>query len=170
MVDFKMAPWHDRDTKIMLQKGDKAPEFRLTGKTREGEKEYALTDFRGRWVVLYFYPKDDTPGCTTEACEFRDAAAVVSGKNAVVLGVSRDSIQSHEKFIQKFNLPFVLLADTESTVCGLYQVIKEKNMYGKKVTGIERSTFLIDPEGKVAEVWRGVKAEGHAKEVIGMIQ
>lgn len=153
----------------MLQKGDKAPEFRLRGLAQDGEKEYALSDFRGQWIVLYFYPKDDTPGCTTEACEFRDAAAVVSGKNAVVLGVSRDSIASHEKFIKKFNLPFVLLADAESKVCELYQVIKEKNMYGKKVKGIERSTFLIDPEGKVAEVWRGVKAEGHAGQVLAAI-
>ncbi|MEK7607181.1 MAG: peroxiredoxin [Patescibacteria group bacterium] len=150
----------------MLQKGDKAPEFRLRGLTQDGEKEYVLADFRGKWVILYFYPKDDTPGCTTEACEFRDAATTVSGKNAVVLGVSRDSIKSHEKFIQKFNLPFILLADIESKVCEMYKVIKEKNMYGKKVMGIERSTFLIDPEGKVAEAWRGVRAEGHAGEVL----
>jgi len=153
----------------MLQKGDKAPKFRLRGLAQDGEREYALSDFLGQWVVLYFYPKDDTPGCTTEACEFRDAAAVVSSKNAMVLGVSRDSITSHEKFIKKFNLPFVLLADTESKVCESYGVIKEKNMYGKKVKGIARSTFLIDPEGKIAEVWRGVKANGHAEEVVGRI-
>ncbi len=169
----------------MLQNGDKAclparfdsrseasrqaPEFRLPGKTQDGEKEYALSDFRGKWVVLYFYPKDDTPGCTTEACEFRDAAAAISGKNAVVLGVSRDSMQSHEKFIKKFNLPFLLLADTESKACELYGVIKEKNMYGKKAKGIERSTFLIDPKGSIAEVWRGVKAQGHAAAVLAAI-
>jgi peroxiredoxin Q/BCP len=126
----------------------------------------SLEKCQGRAVVLYFYPKDNTPGCTTESQNFRDLYPEFLEASCVVLGISRDSLKSHEGFRQKQNLPFPLLADTDDTVCNLYGVIKQKNMYGKQVRGIERSTFLIDAYGVLVQEWRGLRVPGHAKEVL----
>lgn len=128
------------------------------------------TDTNGHKLIIYFYPKDNTPGCTTETEGFRDHYSAFREADCYVLGVSRDSLKSHENFSTKLGLPFPLLADTESEVCEAFHVIKEKNMYGKKVMGIERSTFLIDSTGKVAHVWRGVKVPGHVQEVLRAAQ
>ena len=130
-----------------------------------GGKDVELKSLRGSNVVIYFYPKDDTPGCTTESCEFGGLHKKFLGENTVVLGVSRDSLASHEKFKTKYGLPFELLSDEDEKLCDLFDVIRDKNMYGKKVRGIERSTFLIDADGKLRREWRKVKAEGHAAEV-----
>lgn len=146
-----------------MEIGKLAPDFSLMG---SDGKEHKLSDYRGKKVVLYFYPKDNTPGCTTEACDFRDNITEINDLNAVVLGVSKDNLNSHNKFIEKFNLPFILLSDEDKVVCALYDVIKEKNMYGKKVLGIERSTFLIDQEGKLLKEYRKVKVKGHIEEVL----
>jgi thioredoxin-dependent peroxiredoxin len=132
--------------------------------------DFKLADYIGRFVVLYFYPKDATPGCTTQGIQFRDAHQAFSDANAVVFGVSRDTLKSHENFKLKFSFPFELLSDTEETACNLFNVIKMKNMYGKQVRGIERSTFLIDPKGLLIKEWRGVKVEGHALDVLTSIQ
>ncbi|MDO8644313.1 MAG: thioredoxin-dependent thiol peroxidase, partial [bacterium] len=134
-----------------LKEGNKAPDFKLAASNHETIK---LSDLKGKWVVLYFYPKDDTPGCTQEACSFRDNKTVFTKKKAVILGVSPDSVESHKKFIEKFSLPFLLLADTDKKVCEAYSVWKEKSMYGRKYMGVERSTFLIDPQGKISKIWR----------------
>lgn len=147
----------------MLEVGDKAPQFTLLD--QEGNK-VSLKDFKGQKVVLYFYPKDLTPGCTTQACDFRDSIKKITKKSAVVLGVSRDPITLHAKFAEKHELNFPLLADDKSEVCNLYDVIHEKNMYGKKVKGIVRSTFLIDEAGKIEKIWWKVKVPGHVDEVI----
>jgi peroxiredoxin Q/BCP len=144
----------------MLSKGDKAPDFTLPS---DGGGEVTLSSLRGQKVVLYFYPKDDTPGCTIQACDFRDAAPAFEKLDAIVLGVSADSAESHAKFRKKFDLNFPLLADVDHAVCEAYGVWKEKSMYGKKFMGIERSTFLIDEKGVVAEIWRRVKPKGHAE-------
>lgn len=148
------------ETTEMLSKGDNAPDFTLL--SDEGA-EVTLSSLRGQRVVLYFYPKDDTPGCTIQACDFRDAAPAFEKLDAVVLGVSADSADSHAKFRQKFDLNFPLLVDEDHAVCEAYGVWKEKSMYGKKFMGIERSTFLIDEQGVVAEIWRRVKPKGHAE-------
>jgi len=151
----------------MIEKGSRAPDFTLA--SDEGG-DVTLSSLRGKRVVLYFYPKDDTPGCTIQACDFRDATPAFGELDAVVLGVSADSLESHGKFRKKFGLNFPLLADEDHSVCEAYGVWKEKSMYGRKFMGIERSTFLIDEEGTVAEVWRNVKAKGHAEmlaEVLG---
>ena len=129
-----------------------------------------LSALRGKNIVLYFYPKDDTPGCVKEACSFRDANQMMQQRGIVVLGVSADDIASHQKFAEKYGLPFPLLADTDTAVSQLYGVWKEKNMYGKKYLGINRETFLIDKEGIVRKAWRKVKADGHAQEVLGTIE
>ncbi|OZI22821.1 peroxiredoxin [Bordetella genomosp. 7] len=126
----------------------------------------SLEQCRGRAVVLYFYPKDNTPGCTTESQDFRDLHADFLATGAVVIGVSRDSLKSHANFQAKHQLPFPLISDADETVCNLYGVIKQKNMYGKQVRGIERSTFLIDAEGRLVQEWRGVKVPNHANEVL----
>jgi peroxiredoxin Q/BCP len=131
-----------------------------------GDKTIRLKDLRGKNVVLYFYPKDATPGCTTEGQDFRDLHGKFKRANTVVLGVSRDSIASHEKFRAKQEFPFDLLSDADEKLCGQFDVIKEKNMYGRKVIGIERSTFLIDDKGKLRREWRKVKVKGHAAEVL----
>lgn len=131
-----------------------------------GEQTIRLKDLRGKKVVLYFYPKDSTPGCTTEGQDFRDLHAKFRRTNAVILGVSRDSLASHEKFKAKHEFPFELLSDADEKLCSQFDVIKEKNMYGRKVLGIERSTFLIDEDGKLREEWRKVKVKGHAEEVL----
>ena len=146
------------------QEGAKAPEFKL--KSNEG-KEIALKDFKGKnRVVLYFYPKDDTPGCTVEACAFRDNIKKIQAKDAIVLGVSPDGTGSHQKFIEKFKLPFVLLSDEDKKVCNDYGVWVEKSMYGRKYMGVARSTFIIGKDGKLEKVYEKVKPEGHAEEVL----
>jgi len=151
----------------MVEKGSKAPDFTLA--TDEGGA-VTLSDLKGQKVVLYFYPKDDTPGCTVQACDFRDATPAFEKLDAVVLGVSPDSVESHAKFRKKHGLNFPLLADEDHAVSEAYGVWKEKSMYGRKFMGIERSTFLIDENGTVAEVWRKVSPKGHAEmlqEVLG---
>jgi len=151
----------------MIDKGSKAPDFTLPS---DAGGDVRLSALRGKKVVLYFYPKDDTPGCTIQACDFRDATPAFEKLDAVVLGVSADSVGSHAKFRSKFGLTFPLLADEDHAVCEAYGVWKERSMYGRKFMGIERSTFLIDPKGTVAEVWRNVKPKGHAEmleEVLG---
>ncbi len=147
----------------MLKPGDKAPPFTL--ETDRGER-VALKDFAGKPVVLYFYPKDDTPGCTVEACEFRDAWTDVQQAGAVVLGVSPDDVASHGKFRDKFHLPFPLLADPEHTVAGAYGAWGEKSMYGRKYMGILRSTFIIGGDGRITHVFPKVTPKGHAAEVL----
>ena len=146
-----------------LNVGDLAPDFELTTDSGASVK---LSDFRGRRVVLYFYPKDDTSGCTTQACGFRDAYPVIEEQNAVVLGVSPDGVKSHQKFKTKYDLPFTLLVDEDHAVAEAYGAWGEKSMYGKTFWGIERSTFLIDAEGRIARDWRKVKVAGHAAEVL----
>ena len=126
--------------------------------------------YAGRKLVLYFYPKDSTPGCTVEAGEFRDAIDAFSKANTLVVGVSRDSLKSHQNFRQKMDLPFELVADTEEILCNLFGVMKQKNMYGKQVRGIERSTFLFDSTGNLCKEWRGLKVPGHANEVLQAAQ
>jgi len=135
-----------------------------------GGKPFRLSDQQGKITILYFYPKDSTPGCTTEAQQFRDLYPEFSAVGCVVAGVSRDSLRSHENFKTKQGLPFDLLSDSEETLCGQFGVIKEKKMYGKPVRGIERSTFVIDRAGVLRREWRGVKAEGHAQEVLDFVR
>ena len=125
---------------------------------------------KGRWAVLYFYPKDNTPGCTTEAQDFRDNHKDFLAAECSVIGVSRDSLKSHAGFAEKQDLPFALISDSEETLCTLFDVIKMKNMYGKQVRGIERSTFLIDPEGKLVQEWRKVRVPGHVQAVLQALQ
>ena len=149
----------------MPQVGRKAPAFNLLSP----QGKIALKDQVGKNVVLYFYPRDDTPGCTTEACDFRDQMAALKKAGTVVFGVSTDSVASHEKFAAKFELPFTLLADEDHKICEKYGVWVEKNMYGKKSMGIQRVTFLIDKEGKIAAVWPKVKVAGHVDEVLEKI-
>ena len=146
--------------------GRKVPDFAApsTGGT------FRLSDHRGTVVVLYFYPKDNTPGCTTETAAFRDAWDAFRKAGAVVAGVSRDSLKSHAGFKAKLGLPFDLVADTDEKVCDLFGVIRMKNMYGRQVRGIERSTFVIDGAGKLVREWRGVKVPGHADEVLAYVQ
>ena len=146
-----------------LNVGDKAPEFSLPS---DSGTTVSLKSLRGKQVVLYFYPKDDTPGCTKEACGFRDAMKPIKKANTAVLGVSNDDEASHQKFIKKYDLPFTLLSDVDTTVSKAYGVYKEKNMYGKVYWGIERSTFLIDQDGKIKAIFRKVKVDGHVEEVM----
>ncbi|HVO74462.1 MAG TPA: thioredoxin-dependent thiol peroxidase [Ignavibacteriaceae bacterium] len=147
----------------MLEEGKKAPVFTL--KDQDGKK-VSLKDFNGKKVVLYFYPKDDTPGCTKEACSFRDNLPDFRNVNAVILGVSPDSVESHKKFAGKYNLPFTLLSDESRQVIEKYDVWKEKNNYGKKYMGVERTTFLIDEEGTILKIFPKVKVDGHDKELL----
>jgi peroxiredoxin Q/BCP len=134
-----------------------------------GDKTIKLTDYRGRYVVIYFYPKDNTPGCTQEGQAFRDNIEKFTALNAVIVGVSRDSVRVHEGFKSKQAFPFDLLSDTDEKLCAAFDVIKMKNMYGKQVRGIERSTFLIDPEGVLIREWRKVKVKNHGEEVLEAI-
>jgi thioredoxin-dependent peroxiredoxin len=143
--------------------GRPVPDFEAAS---TGDKTVKLSDLRGKNLVLYFYPKDHTPGCTQEGGDFRDRLAAFEGLNAVILGVSRDSLKMHESFKEKQCFPFDLLSDPDEKLCKLFDVIKMKNMYGKQVLGIERSTFLIDPDGKLAAEWRKVKVKGHVDEVL----
>ncbi len=150
----------------LIEVGEAAPAFSLPDQAGTTHK---LADYRGRWVVLYFYPKDDTSGCTAEACQFRDDLPRFRKKDAVVLGVSPDAAASHKKFADKYKLPFTLLADTEKEVCQRYGVWQQKSMYGRKYMGVVRTTYLIDPKGKVAQRWDKVKVPGHAEAVMGAI-
>ena len=138
---------------MALAVGKKAPEFTLAGSNGE---DVSLKDFKGKTVVLYFYPKDDTPGCTKEACDFRDSIKKFTSRKAVVLGVSPDSLKAHDKFIDKFELPFELLSDTDHKVAEKYGTWVEKSMYGRKYMGVARTTYLIGPDGKVVKRWDGV--------------
>ena len=140
------------------------PLFLSDGSTSE------FSEYAGQWLVLYFYPKDSTPGCTTEGIEFNALLPEFAKRHATVLGVSRDSIKSHQNFRTRQGFDFLLVSDADEALCVAFEVIKEKNMYGKKVLGIERSTFLIDPKGKVAAAWRGVKVPGHAQAVLDALQ
>lgn len=133
-------------------------------------EEVSLADFKGKNIVLYFYPKDDTPGCTQEGKDFRDAYKKFEKLNTVILGVSKDTITCHHKFKDKYELPFILLADTEKQLCQAFDVIKEKSMYGKKYMGIERSTFLIDQAGNLCQEWRKVSVTEHVKEVLAAVK
>lgn len=148
-----------------LKVGDKAPEFsvEVAGYPRS---PVSLSDFKGTRVVLYFYPKDDTPGCTTEACGFRDRLSELTDAGVVVLGVSKDSVDSHRKFQQKYGLTFPLLSDPDGTLSDSYGVLKEKNMYGRKSIGIERTTFLIDGNGMIRKIYPKVKVEGHVDRIV----
>ena len=150
----------------MLKEGDKAPAFKLP--SVEGG-DIGLKDFAGKTVVLYFYPKDDTPGCTREACAFRDSQAALKKAGAVVLGVSPDSVESHQKFRVKYKLNFPLLADADKSVSKKYGAYGEKVLYGKKVTGMIRSTFVIDGDGVVRKVFPRVKVDGHADKVLEVV-
>jgi peroxiredoxin Q/BCP len=147
----------------MLKEGDKAPEFHL--RTDSGEA-FRLSDLRGKRIVLYFYPRADTPGCTMEACEFRDDLKAFAKKGASVVGVSPDKPAAQAKFKQKYDLPFTLLADEEKAAAQAYGVWREKNLYGKKVMGIARTTFLISPEGRIERIYASVKPKGHAAQVL----
>jgi peroxiredoxin Q/BCP len=147
--------------------GKTVPDFTLAA---TGGKDVSFASLRGKVVVLYFYPRDDTPGCTTEGCDFRDHHAAFRKAGAVVLGVSRDPLTSHEKFKAKFDFPVDLLSDGDERLCKLFDVIREKNMYGKKVLGVERSTFLIDGTGVLRREWRKVKVDGHVEEVLAAVK
>ncbi|HVS00507.1 MAG TPA: thioredoxin-dependent thiol peroxidase [Thermoanaerobaculia bacterium] len=146
-----------------IEEGEAAPDFTLAD---DNGRQVKLSDLRGKPVVLYFYPKDDTPGCTREACAFRDRSEELKGRGAVVLGVSPDDVASHGRFRDKFSLNFPLLADAGHQVAERYGAWREKNMYGKTSMGIQRSTFLIDREGKVRKVWKRVNVDGHDEEVL----
>ena len=134
-----------------------------------GNKKFSLQEFTGKNIVLYFYPRDNTPGCTSESIDFRDNFKSFQKKNTLIFGISKDSLSSHEKFKEKFNFPFELISDPEEKVCSAFDVIKEKSMYGKKYLGIERSTFLIDSKGKLKKEWRKVKVKGHVEEVLNSV-
>lgn len=152
---------------MSLEIGDKAPDFTLP---TDGAGTVRLSDLKGQPVVLYFYPKDDTSGCTAEACQFRDLFPKFGRSDAAVIGISRDSIASHDKFKKKYKLPFTLAADEQGKVTERYGVWVQKSMYGRKYMGIERSTFLIDGKGVIRGIWRKVKVPGHAEEVLSAIK
>ncbi len=149
-----------------LVQGTTAPDFTLPTDTGD---VLTLSSLRGQWVVLFAYPKDDTSGCTVEACEFKDALPRFDAAKAVILGISPDSVKSHAKFKAKYELPYTLLADEEKVVLQAYDVWKEKSMYGKKYMGVERTTFVIDPAGQIATVFAKVKPAGHAADVMAAI-
>jgi peroxiredoxin Q/BCP len=148
---------------MSVEVGDKAPDFSLPA---DGGGKVSLKELRGKTVVLYFYPRDDTPGCTAEACAFRDSLPDFSKVKAQVVGISRDSVASHDKFKRKFKLSFPLVSDEDGKVTEAYGVWVEKSMYGKKYMGIERATFLIDAKGMIRNIWRKVKVPGHAEQVL----
>jgi len=163
-----MKPEKMKGAAEMLKEGQKAPDFELPA---VGGETIRLSDFAGKKVVvLYFYPKDDTPGCTKEACFFRDIRAEFVSADAEILGVSVDSVASHEKFAEKYHLPFPLLSDENKKVVNDYGVWAEKSMYGKKYFGTERTTFVIDKEGVIRKIWRKVKVEGHVDEVLDFVK
>ncbi|MGO1118043.1 thioredoxin-dependent thiol peroxidase [Rhodovibrionaceae bacterium A322] len=146
-----------------LTTGSPAPDFTAVS---DGDGKISLADLRGKNVILYFYPKDDTPGCTTQACTFRDLLPDFSAADAVILGVSKDSVARHDKFKAKHDLPFTLLSDEDGSLCEAYGVWVEKKNYGRTYMGIERSTFLIDKEGTIQQVWRKVRVKGHVEAVL----
>ncbi len=148
---------------MALDVGDSVPTFKLPSSSG---KEISLSDYKGKKIVLYFYPKDDTPGCTTEACEFRDNLKNYSDVNAVIIGVSKDPLNSHDKFIEKYDLPFELISDEDGKLLDAFGVWKEKSMYGKTFMGVERTTFLIDENGKIAKSWRKVSVPNHVAAVL----
>ncbi|OOM71647.1 putative peroxiredoxin bcp [Clostridium puniceum] len=147
----------------ILKEGMKAPEFTLIGSDK---KEHNLSDFLNKKVILYFYPKDNTSACSQEAQDFKNFINEFSQKDTVIIGISRDSIKSHDKFISKYDLPFLLLSDEDEIVCNLYGVLKEKNMFGKKGIGIERSTFVINEKGIITNIYRKVKVPGHVENLV----
>lgn len=149
---------------MSLNVGDIAPDFTLP--TDEENKTIQLSQLKGKQVVLYFYPKDNTPGCTKEACDFRDQFPQFKDQGIEVFGISKDSAKAHTKFKQKFNLPFTLLVDANADVCEAYGVVNKKSMFGKTFLGINRSTFLIDETGKIKSIWRSVKVPGHVESVL----
>ena len=148
---------------MSVKTGDKAPDFSLPA---DGNGKISLSKLRGKKVILYFYPKDDTSGCTAEACGFRDNLPKFGKSDAVVIGVSRDSVASHDKFKKKYELPFQLASDGDGKVCEAFGTWVEKSMYGRKYMGIERATFLIDAKGAIRNIWRKVKVPGHVEEVL----
>ena len=150
----------------MFLAGETAPDFELRD---SGGMPHRLSDYRGKKVVLYFYPKDDTPGCTKEACAFRDDFSLFKNKNVVILGVSADSVESHKRFEQKFQLPFLLLSDPDKSVIEKYGAWQEKSMYGKTFMGVQRSTFVIDEKGRIAKVFPKVTPEGHSRELLEVL-
>ncbi len=152
---------------MTIEIGQLAPDF--TAKASDGT-EVSLSQFRGKNVLLYFYPKDMTPGCTTQACDFRDRHAEFNGVNAVILGVSPDPLERHHKFIEKYDLPFLLLADEMNEIAELYDVWKLKKNFGKEYMGIERSTFIIDKDGSLVKEWRKVKVKDHVEEALSYIK
>ena len=153
---------------MKLKEGDKAPKFNLPSNTG---KNISSEDFANKKkIILYFYPKDDTPGCTIEACGFRDKFGIIEEQGTVILGISPDGVESHNKFINKFNLPFTLLADEGSKTCEAYGVWVEKNMYGKKYMGVARTTFIIGKDGKIEKIYEKVKPEGHEKETLEFLK
>jgi peroxiredoxin Q/BCP len=150
----------------MLKEGDKAPDIRLESDTGE---PFRLSSMKGKKIVLYFYPRADTPGCTVEACEFRDSTKKFAKKDAVIVGISPDAVKSQAKFKDKYDLPFTLLCDVDKEAAEAYGVWKEKNMYGKKVMGIERTTFVIGEDGRIVKIFPKVKAQGHAEQVLATL-
>ncbi|EIJ41383.1 Peroxiredoxin [Beggiatoa alba B18LD] len=152
---------------MSLTIGDALPDISLPA---TGDKTISLRDCRGQILVLYFYPRDDTPGCTQEGQDFRDHFADFQAKNALILGVSRDSVKKHEKFKLKYEFPFDLLADEEEKLCAIFDIVKAKNMYGKQVRGIERSTFIFDKDGILRHEWRKVKIPDHVKTVLACVE
>src|SRR5450631_2210397 len=153
--------------KFPMELNEKVADFTLQ---TDEDKTAKLSDFAGKPVVLFFYPRADTPGCTIEACGFRDTFKKLQGAGAVVLGISRDTPKAQAKFRAKYDLPYTLLADVDEKVCNLFGVMKEKNMYGKKVWGIARTTFVIGPDGKIQDIFEKVKPEGHAEEVLAYLK
>lgn len=148
---------------LEIKEGAIAPDFSLVG---SDNKQHKLSDYKGKRVILYFYPKDNTPGCTREAESFRDNIDSFNASNTIVLGVSRDSLASHDKFVSKLNLPFVLLSDSDEQVVNLYGVLKEKTMFGKTSIGVERSTFIINEDGIIEKIYRKVKVNGHVENIL----
>ena len=152
---------------MSLTIGDKAPDFTIA---TDGGGTFCLSEMVGHNVIIYFYPKDDTPGCTKEACEFRDSLPDFSKSSSKIIGISKDTVAKHDKFKSKYELPFTLGADLEGDVCEIYGTWVEKSMYGRQYMGIERATFLVDKEGVLQGIWRKVKVKGHVEEVLGAVQ
>ena len=152
---------------MSLTIGDKAPDFTVA---TDGGGTFCLSEMVGHNVIIYFYPKDDTPGCTKEACEFRDSLPDFSNSSSKIIGISKDTVAKHDKFKSKYDLPFTLGADLEGDVCEVYGTWVEKSMYGRQYMGIERATFLVDKEGVLQGIWRKVKVKGHVEEVLGAVQ
>lgn len=162
----QIIPTMAKPIELTLKVGDRAPEFSAPA---SGGKTVALRDYAGKQVVLYFYPRDDTPGCTKEACSFRDEFGALKRKGAVVIGVSTDPVASHETFAAKHKLPFLLVADEDKAVCHAYGVWGQKSFLGRKYEGVHRVTFLIGPDGRIRKIWPAVKPERHAAEILAAL-